>query len=212
MKSTYPGKWTEFPNLSKAEIQTKIAEHEFSHISNPFPRELLPTPLRNAAVLIPFIRSNHEWHLLFIRRTTVDGDMHSGQVAFPGGGAENGDLTPENTALRETQEELGITPDQVQIVGQLGKLTTISNYLITPIVGFLDWPIPLNPATTEVSKVFTIPLRWLANSENYTIKNRSLPEPHAPIPVIYFHKYKGELLWGASAKLTLHLLEVLELK
>src|SRR5690606_20430146 len=92
------------------------------------------TKLRSAAVLLPLIFFQNEWHILFTRRTDKV-ESHKGQVSFPGGASDNGETTPEQTALRETQEEIGVHPNDVKIIGRLSKMITISKYRVSPIVG-----------------------------------------------------------------------------
>lgn len=175
-----------------------------------FPPGFLPEPPRPAAVLVPFLRHADAWHILFTRRTATLPE-HSDQVAFPGGRSDPEDDTPEQTALREAQEEINLDARQVQVLGRLKELRTITNYCITPVVGEIPWPYPFRLAAEEVSRVFTIPLRWLADPANHYLKSRELPPPYSPVPVIYFNKYDNELLWGVSAQITLDLLEALEL-
>jgi len=168
----------------------------------------LPGSPRPAAVLIPLLRKEDGWHLLFTRRN-ADLPEHSGQVAFPGGRADAEDASPEVTALREAQEEIGLDPADVRILGRLRDYLTITNYRVTPVVGIMPWPYPLRLASQEVSRAFTIPLIWLADPSNHEVRQRALPPPYAPVPVIYFHSYDGEILWGASARFTLNLLDTL---
>jgi 8-oxo-dGTP pyrophosphatase MutT (NUDIX family) len=161
-----------------------------------------------AAVLIPFLKIEGAWHLLFTRRNE-NLTKHRGQVAFPGGRTDPEDREPETTALREANEEIGLNPADVRILGKLNGFLTITNYIITPIVGVIPWPYPIQMSVEEVSKVFTIPLEWLANQENYQRRRRILPEPYGQMPVIYYQPYDKEVLWGVSARLTLSLIQVL---
>jgi 8-oxo-dGTP pyrophosphatase MutT (NUDIX family) len=163
---------------------------------------------RPAAVLIPLIQHAGEWRLLLTRRN-ADLPEHSGQVAFPGGRTDPDDTSPEHTALREAEEEIGVRPQDVQILGRLQEFLTITNYRVTPVVGLIPWPYPLTPSAREVSRIFTIPLAWLLDPQNSEERLRELPAPHAPVAVVYFKPYDGEILWGASARFTMTLLELL---
>lgn len=176
-----------------------------------YPSDAAGEPPRPAAVLIPLLTISNSYHLLFTRRT---GNLpeHSGQVAFPGGQTDAEDTSPEETALREAQEEIGLSPEDVRILGRLKRTLTITNYLVTPVVGAVPWPYPFHVATHEVSRIFTIPLAWLANPANYEIKQRPLPPPYSPVPVIYFNHYEEELLWGITAQITIDLLKALKIQ
>ena len=115
------------------------------------------TRLKCAAVLIPLVWYDEEWHLLFTRRTdTVE--SHKGQVSFPGGACDEGETTPEQTALREADEEIGIQPADVKVLGRLSNLVTITYFRVTPVVGVVRWPAVFRVAAHEVARIFTIPL------------------------------------------------------
>src|SRR5215210_3621152 len=121
------------------------------------------TRLKCAAVLIPLTWYEDEWHVLFTRRTdTVE--SHKGQVSFPGGACDEGETTPEETALREAEEEIGIQPGDVKVLGRLSNLITITYFRVTPVVGVVRWPAVFRVGAHEVARIFTIPLAWLANS------------------------------------------------
>lgn len=199
---------TNLSGLTEKEISERLAAASVP-TDGPYPDGLLKETLRSAAVLIPFVRVEGEWHLLLIRRAEHADDFHSGQVAFPGGGAHPGDPDPESTALRETYEEIGILPQDVRTLGRLNEFVTISSYRVTPVVGVIPWPYTFNIAQDEVSRVFTIPIAWLADPANSEIRSRELPPPYLPISVIYFRPYDGEVLWGASARFTQGLLNIL---
>lgn len=166
-------------------------------------------PPRPAAVLVPLLKQNNSWHILFTRRNAGLAE-HSGQVAFPGGRADNNDENLKETALREAYEEIGLVPSDVRILGRMKPFITITNYLVTPIIGIMPWPYPLRLAVEEVTRAFTIPLEWLADPSNYGSQERQLPPPFDSIPVIYFQPYSGEVLWGASARFTVYLIGILK--
>ncbi len=162
--------------------------------------------LKCAAVLVPLVWYDEEWHLLFTRRTDRV-ESHKGQVSFPGGACDEGETTPEQTALREADEEIGIQPAGIKVLGRLANLITISYFRVTPVVGVVRWPTVFRVGEHEVARVFTIPLAWLANESNrwqFEIPGRNRS-------VIAYHPYDGELLWGATARMTVDFLNVLGL-
>lgn len=165
------------------------------------------TQARRAAVLVPLLFAGDEWHLLFIRRS-ADVQEHKGQVAFPGGSIEPQDVDAEAAALRETWEEIGLATNRIRALGRLPARTTITQYFITPVVGVIPWPFAVRMQASEVSRVFTIPLRWLARPENHTRREVVRPSGVRE-PVYYFEKYDGELLWGITAAITLQFLEII---
>ncbi len=197
--------------LSKNEIKQRLISNYHSQVEpeSPYPIDFLEPNPRPAAVLIPFLEKEDGWHLLFIRRTVMPHDQHSGQVAFPGGRCDPADPDSETAALREAYEEIGVCSDDIQILGKLRDMLTITNYRVTPVVGAIPWPYSFIPQPEEVDRIFTIPLKWLSNPDHREIRMRGLQVLGKKIPVIYFQKFDGELLWGASARITLLLLEAL---
>lgn len=164
------------------------------------------TRLKCAAVLIPMVWYDEEWHLLFTRRTdTVE--SHKGQVSFPGGACDEGETTPEQTALREADEEIGLNPDDVRVLGRLSNLITITYFRVTPVIGVVKWPNVFRVGAHEVARIFTIPVTWLANPSN----RWQFEMPGRARSLIAYHPYDGELLWGATARMTVDFLSVLGL-
>lgn len=200
---------TQPPDLTEEEIARRLARRGNNLVENPFPPGFFPGAPRPAAVLIPFLRQDEAWHILFIRRTANYNDPHGGQVAFPGGASDPTDTDAVATALREACEEIGLQPSKVRILGRLIDFVTITGYRVTPVIGVIPWPSRLILEAEEVSRAFTIPLDWLANPENREERLRPLPDPHRPVSVIYFKPYDGEILWGASARFTLELINIL---
>jgi len=158
-------------------------------------------------VLIPLIREENQWRIVYIRRADHEHDHHSGQVAFAGGKYEEQDENLQHTALREAQEEIGIDPDHVTVLGELNHHYSITHFKITPVVGHLQWPYSFTPDRSEVARVFSIPLAWLADPSNHRVEQRQFNGKAAP--VVYFDEFDGELLWGATARMTLSLVDMI---
>ncbi len=204
-------------NLSPQEISARLADPTPIDLANQFEMTAFPTAARPAAVLIAFQpMENHssQYQIIYTRRTDQVAD-HKKQVAFPGGRAEDGDKSIVETALRESKEEIGITREDVTILGTLDPIRTISNYLVTPVVGLIPMHYQFTPEPSEVDRVFTIPISWLSDPNNFEIRQREVGFPPFSIPqklrVIYFNSYDGETLWGVSAEITLRLLYKLKL-
>jgi 8-oxo-dGTP pyrophosphatase MutT (NUDIX family) len=163
---------------------------------------------RQAAVIIPILEVDGRWHVLLTRRSD-DLVEHRGQVAFPGGAMESQDEDLQWTALREMHEEVGIQPSDVKVLGTLGDMPVITGYMVRLFVGKIPWPYKLEINHDEVATAFIIPLDWLADSDHRTIQYRTYQG--GEIPVIFFDNYDGQQLWGASAEMTLILLDALQL-
>lgn len=164
-----------------------------------------------AAVLVPLYQDASIWHVLYTLRTESV-DAHRGQVSFPGGRLEPGDAGPEQAALREAQEEIGVSPEDVRILGRLDPLLTVTQFRVEPVVGVLPWPYALRLNKTEVVLSFGVPLDWLADPENLEQRGHLPLVEGPPVPVYYFQPYQGQVIWGATARITLNLLELLDLR
>ncbi len=199
--------------LSAGEIRARLAQPslvEYPFISGESMVGNFPGSIREASVLVPFYQDGGQWQLVFIRRTETVGN-HKGQVAFPGGGAEPGDISGEATALREAWEEIGLRPEDVRLLGNLKPFNSHSGFRITPYVGIIPWPYPLKISNDEVSRVFSIPLAWLARPENHYIGEFISLPGREPRKVYYFLPFDGEILWGISAGICITLLTILGL-
>jgi len=161
-----------------------------------------------AAILMPLLVYEGRWHLLFTHRSENLVE-HRGQVSFPGGAKEKGDPNMVHTALRETQEEIGVAPKDVTVYGDLGIMPIVTGYLVTMVVGQIPWPYPLRPNPDEVESAFICPLLWLADPDHRTIKYRSFAGRE--FPIIFFDQFEGYQLWGATAQMTITLMEALRI-
>ncbi|MDP2004916.1 MAG: CoA pyrophosphatase [Rubrivivax sp.] len=119
-----------------------------------------------AAVLVPLVQRSDGLHVLLTRRTDHLRD-HAGQISFPGGRCEPEDGSAEATALRETQEEVGLPPSQVDILGRLPTYTTVTSYVVTPVVALVRAPCTLALDSFEVAEAFEVPMQHLMNPAHH---------------------------------------------
>ncbi len=160
-----------------------------------------PSGTTPAAVLVPIVAHPDGLTVLFTQRT-AQLKTHSGQVSFPGGRAEPGDATSELTALRESQEEIGLRPEQVEILARLPDYITRTGYRVTPIVGLLTPPLDLVPDPREVQEVFEVPLAFLLDPRNHRRESREL---NGRTVGFYEMKFAQRTIWGATAGMLVNL-------
>ena len=160
-----------------------------------------------AAVLVPLFERDGELHLLYTTRSATL-PQHAGQVAFPGGRHTPAtDASLLATALRETEEEIGVAGADIDVLGALDPIHTFSsNFLITPFVGRIPHPYPFRPNPHEVHDIFSIPLAVLDDpatvvAETWTIDGRSVP--------VVSYRHDGRTVWGATQRITATLLDLL---
>ena len=165
-------------------------------------RQIIPEhdyPLRDiarpAAVLVPIIEHETDMSVLFTVRASHL-KHHGGQISFPGGKQETSDPDLIFTALRETHEEIGIEPAQVEIIGQLPRYRTISRYEVVPYIGFVRGPINLLLDPNEVAATFEVPLAYLLDKNNHLIHWVKRKDTQYPI---YFIPWQDKNIWGATA-------------
>ena len=162
---------------------------------------------RNASVLIALFDENNETYLSFIRRASTL-RAHSGEIAFLGGAADVNDVSPIVTALREAQEEIGLAPTRVEVLGIMAPVfTVVSNFLITPVVAFLpEGPGTLHLQLSEVEEIIFLPLKGLADPSIYHTE-QWLREDVSH--TVYFFDYGTYRIWGATARMLTMLLDLL---
>jgi 8-oxo-dGTP pyrophosphatase MutT (NUDIX family) len=161
-----------------------------------------------AAVLILLVKLKEQWNIVYTRRANGV-RTHQGEVSFPGGAWESGDGTLAQTALRETQEEIGIPPECVSILGAMPPYRTITNYMVYPMVGMLQCPMEFHLNTEEVERAFTIPINWLADQGNAYEQDHVVYD-NLVRKVIHYKDFDGEHLWGFTARVTQQILELLK--
>ncbi|HSC48205.1 MAG TPA: CoA pyrophosphatase [Gammaproteobacteria bacterium] len=187
------------------------APHDFSlhRARGDLPPELLPSPpWKPASVLLPVVARPEGATLLFTRRTERLHD-HAGQVSFPGGGREASDRDAVDTALRETEEEIGLRRRQVEVLGFLEGYLTVSGYAVTPVVGLVAPGFDLTPDPLEVAEVFEAPLAFLADPGNREVRER---EYAGRMLGYYLFKYGEQVIWGATAAMLVTFLDCLKVE
>ena len=160
----------------------------------------------SSAVLLPIYYKENQCHILFTKRTD-NVKEHKGQISFPGGAFEPADETLANTALRESAEEIGLVADRVEILGELDDTRTLtSNYVVSPFVGLISEPHEFKADGWEAERIIEVPVPALMDrnslhEETELINGRAIE--------VYYYNYKGNIIWGATARILHQFLEIL---
>jgi 8-oxo-dGTP pyrophosphatase MutT (NUDIX family) len=159
---------------------------------------------RRGSVLIPLLRDGGEYKILFTKRTdTVE--VHKGQMSFPGGRIDEGDRSLLDTALRETEEEIGLLRQSVVVLGRIDDVCTLSSdYIIHSFVGQIPYPYPFRPNSGEVEKVIQVPLKLFFGGEEILPVNYE-----GRIYENLTYTFDGEVIWGATARIMRNFVEIL---
>ncbi len=159
-------------------------------------RERLTAGLTPAGVLIPLIdRGGSDISLLLTQRS-AELNTHAGQVSFPGGRMEPDDNNITQTALRETQEEVGIAQEGIAVIGYLQPMPTITGYAVTPVVGLVPGGVEIEIDTTEVEYAFEVPLAFFLDRRNHKLVDREL---HGSTVALVEYHFEDQRIWGATA-------------
>ena len=148
-----------------------------------------------AAVLVPLVARDQGPTVLLTQRTTHL-HAHAGQISFPGGRVDVGDIDRIDTALRETEEETGVPRDRVEILGFLPDYDIMTGFRVTPVVGWVEPPFTLQPDPFEVAEVFEVPLAFFLEPANYLAQSRAVD---GKLRHFYALPYEGRNIWGATA-------------
>jgi 8-oxo-dGTP pyrophosphatase MutT (NUDIX family) len=169
-------------------------------------RRVVPAgPLVPAAVLLPIV-DRGEPYVVFAKRTEWVGH-HRGQVSFPGGMVDPGDRTSLDAALRECEEEIGLPRSAVEPLGVLDDTETFATqFVITPWVGRVTEPVVWKPDGHEIEKVIEVPFSILARPDAFRMEVWERDGVRRPV---YFLDYEGDIIWGATARILLHYLDLL---
>ena len=168
-------------------------------------RRIIDARLVPAAVLVPIYYKQGQCYILFTKRTDRVKE-HKGQISFPGGAFQEGDLTLIDTALRECAEEIGLMAEQVEVLGELDDtLTETSNYIISPFVGLVPWPYQFKVDGWETEELIEAPISALQDKSCLRQETKIIG---GQAVTSYFYHYQGKVIWGATARILHQLLEI----
>lgn len=170
------------------------------------PRHIAPLGpgLRRAAVLLPLVATDAGPALVLTRRTDQV-EHHKGQISFPGGALDDGE-EPLAGALRETQEEIGVSPFDVRVLGGLDdEEAAISGFMVSPFVAALPYPARLRVSADEVHSVLVVTLRALLDPRN--VRTELYRRPRGDSVVMYYYQAGAEVIWGATGRIVARFLE-----
>jgi len=180
------------------------------------------------AVLLPLIEVQNETHILFEVRS-MSLRRQPGEICFPGGKIDLEDFDQRQCAIRETSEELGINEDDIHDVIPLDFMLNTANNIIYPFIGTITKPEQISPNLSEVGEVFSVPLSYFRKTKPkiYKINFQIEPEVDFPFDLImggenyqwqirhmdeYFYQYDGKVIWGLTARILAHFLDLLDLE
>ncbi len=186
------------PGEARSSIRQR-GDHELNKDSVPM------TSLRPASVLVPLVEREGGLTVLLTQRTT-NLPSHGGQISFPGGRQQAEDADVVATALRETEEEIGLTADRITVIGALDTYITGTGFLVTPIVGVITPPFDLRPDPGEVADIFEVPLAFFLDPANHELRSAVWQgrERH-----FYVMPFEDRYIWGATAGMLKNLYDVL---
>lgn len=179
---------------------SEAAPRPVSSLELPFKMEKLISPklmasLRPAAVLVPVMKRREGLSVLLTRRA---GHLrsHKGQICFPGGRRDEGDASAAANAMREAQEEIGLDPKHVEVIGYLDDYPTLTRYRVTPVVGIVCGDAVVQRCEEEVAEIFEVPLAFLLERKNFESKIISRSGLNVPFFEV---NHGGYRIWGATA-------------
>ena len=182
----------------KEKLQQALAQRQKQHI--------VDTSLTPSAVLVPIYCREGEYYILFTKRSETVKN-HKGQISFPGGTYEDGDGFLLNTALRESVEEIGLRVGDVEVLGELDDtVALVSNYIISPFVGFIPWPYRFKVDEREIERIIEVPISALLDKS--CLREETGVEDGEAVSQ-YFYHYRGDVIWGATARILTQFLDIL---
>jgi 8-oxo-dGTP pyrophosphatase MutT (NUDIX family) len=161
-------------------------------------------PAKNAAVIIPLFYKDKQPCILFTKRTDKV-EHHKGQISFPGGAHETNDQHLQETALRETWEEMGIRPEDMTVIGRTDNFLTNTHFMVTPFVAHFSYPYAYLINKDEIEDIIEVPLRHLMKPETFRMEKW---EKESIIWDIHYYHFDKEVIWGVTGFLLTNFLSL----
>ena len=162
-------------------------------------------PFSHAAVLVPLFKQGEDCHLLFTKRSDQV-KYHKGEISFPGGVVDEEDLELVSTALREADEEIGLKKNDVQIIGILDDIVTITEFIVTPIVGLFPYPYPFKVSEVEIAELIEVPLASLLDENSFSEREIFRGGQNE---IVYAYQFGKHIIWGATARILKQFLDLI---
>ena len=162
-------------------------------------------PFSHAAVLVPLFQKDGDCHLLFTKRSE-EVKYHKGEVSFPGGVVDEEDRELIHTALREADEEIGLKESDVQIIGVLDDIVTITEFIVTPIVGLFPYPYPFKVSEVEIAELIEVPLVSLLGEDCFSEREIFRGGQRE---IVFAYQYGEHVIWGATARILKQFLDLI---
>jgi len=162
-------------------------------------------PFSHAAVLVPLFQKDGDCHLLFTKRSE-EVKYHKGEISFPGGVVDEEDKELINTALREADEEIGLKESDVQVVGILDDIVTVTEFIVTPIVGLFSYPYPFKVSEAEIAELIEVPVASLLDEDCYSETEIFRGGRNE---AVYAYRYGKHIIWGATARILKQFLDLI---
>jgi 8-oxo-dGTP pyrophosphatase MutT (NUDIX family) len=185
------------------DMQNRVIESAMSLLNRPRV-QIAEAGLTPAAVLVPVVFRSDTPHFIFTKRTMTVAH-HKGQISFPGGAAELCDGGPPDTALRETNEEIGLVPECVRVLGCMDDLVTLTSFLVTPVVGIVDEHAAFTPNTKEVAEIFELPINAFLDPSLHRTEPFEYKDSRR---TVHYYEIGSRTVWGVTAEIVCRITSV----